>query len=57
MVPMTTSRRVFDGEEHDYILAANMEGDVARYLNVRSTFLTQHASCHTPVTVFYFNHF
>ncbi|CAL8298168.1 unnamed protein product [Lota lota] len=33
MVPMTTSRRFFDGEGHGYILDANMEGNVARFLN------------------------
>ncbi|XP_056438560.1 histone-lysine N-methyltransferase SETDB1-B-like [Gadus chalcogrammus] len=33
MVPMTTSRCFFDGEEHGCILDDNMERNVARYLN------------------------
>ncbi|KAJ3609592.1 hypothetical protein NHX12_024112 [Muraenolepis orangiensis] len=33
VVPMTTSMRLFDGEDHCYVIAANVEGNVACFLN------------------------
>ena len=56
MVPMTTSRCFFDGEEHGCILDDNMERNVARYLNVSSTFITQHALYSSYSTILW-NHF
>ena len=46
MVPMTTSRGFFDGEEHGYVLDANMEGNVARYLKV--CFYIYNTTCFMP---------